>query len=123
MEVATVEELQRSNRKRTPVHGRDIIIFLKRGKNPNDASSYCAMDAVCYRKNTGCTVTNAFADFGGPLSEGDIEDLNGHQCIVCPWHRYPISLDTGECFLRERGSAGVISKVGISLYSIQNQLF
>ena len=42
---------------------------------------------------------------GGPLSNGDIEDItlpkkNGesthHPCVVCPWHHYNISLKTGE---------------------------
>ena len=27
---------------------------------------------------------------------GDIEDVNGHKCVICPWHKYPISLTTGE---------------------------
>ena len=39
---------------------------------------------------------------GGPLSAGDIEDLTlpktgeQHPCVVCPWHKYKISLKTGE---------------------------
>lgn len=28
--------------------------------------------------------------------KGDIEDLGGHTCIVCPWHNYKIDLETGE---------------------------
>ena len=47
---------------------------------------------------------------GGPLSNGDIEDIilppskqqknnkigENHPCVVCPWHHYNISLRTGE---------------------------
>ena len=37
---------------------------------------------------------------GGPLAGGDIEDLvvskQSHPCVVCPWHKYKISLKTGE---------------------------
>lgn len=41
------------------------------------------MDHACYHH-------------GGPLLHGDIEDLGGHACIVCPWHTYKIDIDTGE---------------------------
>lgn len=33
---------------------------------------------------------------GGPLQHGDIEEFNGRQCIVCPWHKYKITLAEGE---------------------------
>lgn len=33
---------------------------------------------------------------GGPLGLGDIEDVNGHTCVVCPWHYYVVALDNGE---------------------------
>ncbi|KAI2661534.1 Rieske domain-containing protein [Labeo rohita] len=35
-------------------------------------------------------------DSGGPLQEGDIEDFDGRTCIVCPWHKYKITLAEGE---------------------------
>ena len=38
------------------------------------------------------------ADHGGPLLTGDIEDIEGHSCIICPWHRYIIELSTGDGF-------------------------
>ena len=57
------------------------------------------VDATCYH-------------MGGPLLTSDIEDFMGvdvsslyycastdflpPQCMVCPWHRYTISLETGE---------------------------
>jgi hypothetical protein len=37
----------------------------------------------------------ASTDHGGPLLQGDIEDFAGHACLVCPWHRYKIELNTG----------------------------
>jgi len=32
---------------------------------------------------------------GTPLIGGDIEDLDGHECVVCPAHRYRIDISTG----------------------------
>jgi nitrite reductase/ring-hydroxylating ferredoxin subunit len=40
------------------------------------------MDAHCFHMGT-------------PLIGGDIEDLDGHACVVCPAHRYRIDLATG----------------------------
>ena len=47
-----------------------------------------AIDATCYH-------------MGGPLLHADIEEYGSFgACVVCPWHRYPISLRTGECLYR-----------------------
>uniref|UniRef100_A0ABI7WS20 Soluble Rieske-type ferredoxin domain-containing protein n=1 Tax=Felis catus TaxID=9685 RepID=A0ABI7WS20_FELCA len=35
-------------------------------------------------------------DSGGPLHLGEIEEFDGRPCIVCPWHKYKITLATGE---------------------------
>lgn len=33
---------------------------------------------------------------GGPLEQGDIEDLgNGKLALICPWHFFDFSLETG----------------------------
>lgn len=45
---------------------------------------YC-MDSTCYHA-------------GGPLGNGDIEDVNGESCLVCPWHLYQVSLEDGSKF-------------------------
>eukprot|EP00759_Apiculatamorpha_spiralis_P028451 PhF_6_TR30967/c0_g1_i1/m.45469 len=55
---------------------RNIAVFLHKG-------TFYAIDNACYHH-------------GGPLHNGDIEDLGGHPCIICPWHSYRIALDTGE---------------------------
>eukprot|EP00796_Vickermania_ingenoplastis_P009262 gene9262-6513_t len=52
--------------------------------------------AVVYHSGDFYAMDNACYHHGGPLLMGDIEDLGGHPCLVCPWHRYPISLRTGE---------------------------
>ena len=49
----------------------------------SDCSRVLAIDAICYH-------------MGGPLVEGDIEELLGQPHIVCPWHHYRIGLETGE---------------------------
>ncbi|KAJ8380741.1 hypothetical protein SKAU_G00015190 [Synaphobranchus kaupii] len=33
---------------------------------------------------------------GGLLQYGDIEEFDGRLCIVCPWHKYKITLAEGE---------------------------
>lgn len=35
-----------------------------------------------------------------PLGIGDIEEVEGAKCIVCPWHAYKVSLETGEKLYR-----------------------
>ena len=32
----------------------------------------------------------------GPLQEGQIEEVRGHTCLVCPWHGSAFDLDDGE---------------------------
>ena len=34
---------------------------------------------------------------GGPLDEGDIEDIDGTWCVSCPWHGFSFELKKGEC--------------------------
>ena len=51
------------------------------------------MDATCYH-------------MGGPLLHADIEDYGSFgPSLVCPWHRYPISLRTGESLYKNMSGA------------------
>lgn len=36
------------------------------------------------------------ADHGGPLVNGDIEEMGGKVTVKCPWHAYHIAVETGE---------------------------
>lgn len=56
-------------------HGRKILLARTRGQ-------VYATDAHCFH-------------MGGNLWEGDIEDIDGHACVVCPLHRYKIDMATG----------------------------
>lgn len=47
-----------------------------------DGNLFC-IDSTCYHA-------------GGPLGLGDIEELLGEPCIVCPWHMYKVTLTGGE---------------------------
>lgn len=47
---------------------------------------------------------------GGPLDEGDIEDVGNEVVVICPWHSYDFNLRTGA------SSTGL--KVGIQIYCI-----
>uniref|UniRef100_A0A3Q4BNV9 Rieske domain-containing protein n=1 Tax=Mola mola TaxID=94237 RepID=A0A3Q4BNV9_MOLML len=55
---------------------RDVLVLHHQGQ-------LHAMDTRCYHS-------------GGPLQSGDIEEFNGMLCIVCPWHKYKITLAGGE---------------------------
>lgn len=75
-----------------PVDGTRVVVFRS-----GDQQFY-AIAARCYH-------------MGGPLERGEVlatpeTQVNGHSCIVCPFHRYVISLETGECFYRPAGELG-----------------
>lgn len=55
---------------------RDVLVLHHQGR-------LHAMDLRCYHS-------------GGPLQCGDIEEFDGKHCIVCPWHKYKITLAEGE---------------------------
>ncbi|CAI8026657.1 Rieske domain-containing protein [Geodia barretti] len=74
--ACSLSELQAAGRKRVTVQGRIVALFHVSGQ-------VYALDHFCYHA-------------GGPLELGDIEDSHGRLCVVCPWHRHSITLDTGE---------------------------
>ncbi|XP_078533467.1 Rieske domain-containing protein [Lissotriton helveticus] len=76
--VGTAEEIKKSKRVTAVIKDREIVVFHHKG-------IFYAMDLRCYHA-------------GGPLNLGDIEDISGLPCIVCPWHKYKIALATGEGF-------------------------
>jgi nitrite reductase/ring-hydroxylating ferredoxin subunit/ferredoxin-NADP reductase len=76
--VARVQDFPKGARHLIKVGGRSIAVF-------NHREQYYAMDNACYH-------------LGGTLLNGDIEDLEGHWCVRCPLHNYPIELTTGESF-------------------------
>ncbi|XP_056393715.1 Rieske domain-containing protein [Hyla sarda] len=74
--VGKVEDFKVSKRMRTTVNDKEVVIFHHLG-------TFHALDLRCYHA-------------GGPLHLGEIEDINGQACIVCPWHKYKIVLENGE---------------------------
>ncbi|CAL8248555.1 unnamed protein product [Merluccius merluccius] len=75
--IGTREYVIQAQRVTKLVNGcRDILVLYHQGE-------LHAMDLRCYHA-------------GGPLLNGDIEEFNGQSCIVCPWHKYKITLAEGE---------------------------
>ncbi|XP_074216480.1 Rieske domain-containing protein isoform X1 [Camelus bactrianus] len=74
--VGREDDIKKSERMTAVVHDREVVIFYHKGE-------YHAMDIRCYHS-------------GGPLHLGEIEEFDGRPCIVCPWHKYKITLATGE---------------------------
>eukprot|EP00486_Rosalina_sp_Unknown_P007373 CAMPEP_0201572042 /NCGR_PEP_ID=MMETSP0190_2-20130828/15099_1 /ASSEMBLY_ACC=CAM_ASM_000263 /TAXON_ID=37353 /ORGANISM="Rosalina sp." /LENGTH=154 /DNA_ID=CAMNT_0047997339 /DNA_START=18 /DNA_END=478 /DNA_ORIENTATION=- len=85
--VAKLSDFNTTDRK--TVHVPEIDSNGKENERPiiliKKLNTFYALDLRCYHA-------------GGPLSMGDIEDVEGNLCIKCPWHRYIIKLDTGEGF-------------------------
>ncbi|RLN31616.1 hypothetical protein BBJ28_00005554 [Nothophytophthora sp. Chile5] len=59
-----------------PSSERSVMLLNIRGQ------VYC-MDQACYHH-------------GGPLMNGDIEEMGGKVTVKCPWHAYHIAVETGE---------------------------
>ncbi|XP_047438216.1 Rieske domain-containing protein [Mugil cephalus] len=74
--VGKKEELIEAKRSFRTIEGRDVLIIYHQG-------AFYALDSYCYHA-------------GGILQNGDIEDINGKLCIICPKHKYKISLADGE---------------------------
>mmetsp|Transcript_26754 Transcript_26754/g.56892 ORF Transcript_26754/g.56892 Transcript_26754/m.56892 type:complete len:200 (+) Transcript_26754:28-627(+) len=75
--VASAAELSRHGAKvQATVHGRYVTVF-------NVGGALRCLDAVCYHA-------------GGPLTVGDIEEVDGRACVRCPWHNYIVTVETGE---------------------------
>lgn len=71
-DVAVVYCKMRTSSSPQDLHGRNITFIRHNGK-------VHAVDSKCYH-------------MGGPLAEGDIEELaSGHVCITCPWHNHKVS--------------------------------
>ncbi|NWT02806.1 RFESD protein, partial [Mionectes macconnelli] len=71
--IGKEEDIKKSGRITAKIDGREIVVFYHEGK-------FHALDSRCYRK------TLAYI----------ISDIDGQACIVCPWHKFKITLETGE---------------------------
>ncbi|XP_008292654.1 Rieske domain-containing protein-like [Stegastes partitus] len=75
--IGKKEDIVKAGRVTKLVNGcRDVLVLHHQGQ-------LHAMDVRCYHA-------------GGALQHGDIEEFNGRLCIVCPWHKYKITLEEGE---------------------------
>ncbi|XP_059185845.1 Rieske domain-containing protein [Centropristis striata] len=74
--VGKKDELIEANRSFRTLEDRDILVIHHQG-------NFYAIDSYCYHA-------------GGMLQDGDIEELGGKLCIICPNHKYKISLANGE---------------------------
>ncbi|XP_068598259.1 Rieske domain-containing protein [Brachionichthys hirsutus] len=74
--VGKKDELIAEKRAFRTLEGRDILII-------HHQDVFYAIDCYCYHN-------------GGLLQNGDIEEINGKLCIICPNHKYKITLAEGE---------------------------
>lgn len=75
--LARQQELGLGQKLEKESHGRKLLLV----RHPK-SGTVSVMDAHCFHMGT-------------PLVGGDIEDLDGHACVVCPAHRYRIDIATG----------------------------
>uniref|UniRef100_A0A3B4AI05 Rieske domain-containing protein n=1 Tax=Periophthalmus magnuspinnatus TaxID=409849 RepID=A0A3B4AI05_9GOBI len=80
--VGKKEDLISAQRTVVSLQGRDVLIIYHEGE-------FYAIDSYCYHS-------------GSSLETGDIEELNNKLCIICPKHKYKISLCDGEGLYRAR---------------------
>uniref|UniRef100_A0A3Q0R497 Rieske domain-containing protein n=1 Tax=Amphilophus citrinellus TaxID=61819 RepID=A0A3Q0R497_AMPCI len=78
--VGKKDELMEAKRSFRTIEDRDILIIYYQGV-------FYAMDSYCYHA-------------GGLLQDGDIEEINSKLCIICPKHKYKLTLAEGECLYR-----------------------
>ncbi|XP_041672759.1 Rieske domain-containing protein [Cheilinus undulatus] len=78
--VGKKDELIQAKRSFRTLEGRDILIIYHQGV-------FYAMDSYCYHA-------------GGELLNGDIEEFDGKLCIICPNHKYKITLAQGDCIYK-----------------------
>ncbi|XP_068171641.1 Rieske domain-containing protein isoform X2 [Antennarius striatus] len=74
--VGKRDELIAEKRSFRTLEGRDILII-------HHQDVFYAIDSYCYHN-------------GGLLQNGDIEEIDGKMCIICPNHKYKITLAEGE---------------------------
>lgn len=74
--VGKKDELIEAKRSFRTIEDRDILII-------HHQRGFYAMDSYCYHA-------------GGALQNGDIEEIDGKLCIICPKHKYKICLANGE---------------------------
>lgn len=77
--VASLAELTAAKKQLVRLsNGRGVLLLALGG------DAVTAMDHMCYHH-------------GGPMYDGDIEDMHGKTCITCPWHKYKIEPASGAC--------------------------
>ncbi|NXM91845.1 RFESD protein, partial [Oenanthe oenanthe] len=74
--IGKEEDIKKSQRITAKINGREIVVFYHEGK-------FHALDSRCYLI---CYLF--FFSF--------LQDIDGQACIVCPWHKFRITLETGE---------------------------
>ncbi|CAK6958281.1 Rieske domain-containing protein isoform X2 [Scomber scombrus] len=88
--VGKKDELIEAKRSFRTIEGRDILII-------SHQDVFYALDSYCYHA-------------GGELQNGDIEDIDGKLCIICPNHKYKISLAEGEGIYKAKVSRENVAK-------------
>ncbi|XP_008318893.1 Rieske domain-containing protein [Cynoglossus semilaevis] len=80
--VGKKDDLVAAKRSFRTLEDRDVLIVSHEGV-------FYALDSYCYHA-------------GGKLDHGDIEEFDGKLCIICPKHKYKISLAKGECLSKAK---------------------
>jgi nitrite reductase/ring-hydroxylating ferredoxin subunit/uncharacterized membrane protein len=63
---------------------------------PGAGSSVAVPLAVVRRGARVDVFIGACGHLSGPLQEGKVEEVRGHDCLVCPWHGSAFDLDSGD---------------------------
>ncbi|KFP47887.1 Rieske domain-containing protein, partial [Cathartes aura] len=84
--IGKEDDIKKSRRITAKVNGREIVVFYHEGK-------FHALDSRCYRKIFAHMISMLLTCY---FFFFFLQDINGQACIICPWHKYKITLETGE---------------------------
>lgn len=87
VKVCHAEDMKQGDRRTEVIHGRHVVIV----HSPKELGKFHCIDAICYH-------------MGGPLYNGDIEDVFDNLVIQCPWHKHVISLEDGSMLDKDLNS-------------------
>ncbi|XP_065100348.1 Rieske domain-containing protein [Paramisgurnus dabryanus] len=88
--IGKKDDLVEAKRTHVTLDGRDILIIYHQ-------RVFYAMDLQCYHA-------------GSTLLNGDIEEINKQLCIICPKHKYKITLAEGEGLYRAANPAEKVKR-------------
>lgn len=72
----------------------DVLIVRDKNDRFHAIDAKCSHEGIIL-KLVEILLLSVRIELGGPLEQGDIEDMGNSLYVVCPWHHFDFNLDTG----------------------------